>query len=106
MGRPRDDTLSQDGLLPVLKKAIDAARIAHPVDGANPAARRSLRRLIDNNADGVRSFKVLYNLGKARRDWFLEYLAHEHGLSLAVLQSPWKDNVRANGPVKGGHSDV
>lgn len=97
--------MSQDKLYPVLRDAIDAVRIAHPVLGTNAAHRRALRKLIRENADGVRSFKVLYNLGQERRDWFLELLAHELGITLAELQSPWKDDVRANGPLKGGHAD-
>jgi hypothetical protein len=105
MGRPRNDALSQEGLLAELKAAIDAVRIAHPVNGPNPAARRTLRRLIRDNQNGVQSFKVLYNLGRERRMWFLELLAHEMGLNLADLTSPWKDDFRANGPLKGGHAD-
>jgi hypothetical protein len=105
MGRPANGALSQDKLLPALKEAIDAVRIAHPVNGPNPSARRALRRLINENADGVQSFKVLYNLGKERREWFLELLAHETGASLDQLRSPWIDNNRANGPLKGGHAD-
>lgn len=103
--RPAEGELSQDQLLPELKAAIDAVRIAHPVNGPNPSARRTLRRLIRENAVGVRSFKVLYNLGRERRDWFLELLAHELKLPVADLRSPWLDDNRANGPVRGGHSD-
>ena len=105
MGRPRGGPLSQDKLLAELKTAIDAVRIAHPVNGPNPAARRTLRKLITDNPEGVRSFKVLYNLGAARRAWFLVLLANVLGLNLADLTSPWKDDFRANGPLKGGHAD-
>ncbi len=105
MGRPAHGPLSQDDLLAELKVSIDAVRIAHPVNGPNPAARRTLRKLIRDNPAGVQSFKVLYNLGKDRRNWFLELLAHEMGLSLADLRSPWKDDFRANGPLKGGFAD-
>lgn len=97
--------MSQNDLLPKLKAAIDAVRIADPVKGPNPSARRTLRRLISENASAVTSFKVGYNLGRERRDWFLEFLAHELAIPLADLQSPWLDDNRANGPVKGGHAD-
>ena len=105
MGRPRNGALSQDKLLVELKAAIDAVRIAHPINGPNPGARRTLKKLITDNLAGVQSFKVLYNLGRERRMWFLQLLAHEMGLNLADLTSPWKDDFRANGPLKGGHAD-
>lgn len=105
MGRPANGALSQDRLLPALKEAIDAVRIAHPVNGTNPAHRRALRAMIRDNREAVLSFKVLYNLGRERRDWFLELLAHELQVPLADLQSPWLDNVRANGPLRGGFRD-
>ena|SRR6188472_62675 len=103
--RPARGELPQDDLLAELKPAIDAVRIAHPVHGPNPSARRKLRRLITENPAGVRSFKVLYNLGRERGYWFMELAAHELGVEPRSIISPWKDDWRANGPLKGGHAD-
>lgn len=63
------DSMSQPELVRELKQAIDAARIADPVTGINPSARRRLRRLIRENPTSVRSFHVLYNIGRSRKDW-------------------------------------
>ena len=105
MGRPAHGPLSQDDLLVELKTAIDAVRISHPVKGPNPAARRRLKALIRDNPRGVQSFKVLYNLGRERGRWFLVLLSDELGVPISSITSPWKDDGRANGPLKGGFSD-
>jgi hypothetical protein len=63
------DTLPQDDLVPALRDAIDAVRIADPLRGPSPAARRKLRRMIRENPHGVRTPHVLHNIGKARAQW-------------------------------------
>ena len=60
------DSISQVQLVRELKDAIDAARIADPITGINPAARRRLKRLIVNNPTSIRSFHVRYNIGQER----------------------------------------
>lgn len=76
MGKRPIDTMSQVALVRELKPAIDAARIADPVSGISPTARRRLRRLIRENPRSVRSFHVLYNIGAERKAW-LEPLIHD-----------------------------
>lgn len=73
------DTISQESLVRELKPAIDAVRIADPIRGVNPAARRRLRRLISENPTSVRSFKVLYNIGQERSEWLQPLIDAELG---------------------------
>lgn len=71
------DTLPQDKLLVQLRNAIDEARIAHPINGTSPAARRRVRKLLIENPRSVRSSHVWQNLGKARREWLMPLLNGE-----------------------------
>ena len=80
--------MSQVELVRELKGAIDAARIADPITGINPSARRRLKRLITTNPTSIRSFHVLYNIGQERKDWL----------------EPLIDHVLANG--NGVHRDT
>lgn len=100
--------MSQNQLVIELKRAIDTARIAHPARGMNPAARRTLRKLIEDNQSNTFAFKVLYNLGRERRDWLLKLVEHETNQPRSAFlpaESPWLDNTRANGPLVGGFQD-
>lgn len=63
------DTLPQSELVPELRNAIDAVRIADPIRGPSPAARRRLRRLIRENPRSIRTIHVAHNVGKVRMDW-------------------------------------
>jgi len=65
----RIDTLTQDELIAELVDAIDVVRIAHPLYGSPPSARKRLRRLIKENPTSVRRPRVLHNIGKARAEW-------------------------------------
>lgn len=76
MAKQPIDTLSQVALVRELKPAIDAVRIADPVAGVHPSARKRLRRLIKENPRSVQSFHVLYNIGRERKLW-LEPLIHD-----------------------------
>lgn len=69
MAKQPIDTMSQAALVRELKPAIDAVRIADPVGGVHPSARRRLRRLIRENPTSIQSFHVLYNIGRERKQW-------------------------------------
>lgn len=96
--------IAQPELLSRLKRAIDAAMIAHPTRGTNPAARRTIRSLIRENPESALSFKVAYNLGRQRRAWLGALLREELGDERVLRDwSPWLDDTRANGPLVEGH---
>jgi hypothetical protein len=98
----------QDHVLAALQVAIDEARIADPVRGPRPHARRKIRRILRDHPEQARSFKVLYNLGRERREWLITLMEHDSGKPRDVLlghDSPWLDDTRANGPLEGGHAD-
>jgi len=73
----RKGTRSQEQLIPELKDAVDAARIADPVNGLDPLARHRLADLVQRDFDSVCSFKVQHNLGSERRDWLRSFVLHE-----------------------------
>lgn len=111
MGKPAIDTMSQKKLFTEVQTLIDSARIAHPLRGTDPAARRKLRRLIRENPTSIRSFHVFHNLGKDRREWLMAVISAELGTPMAELErwdpraDPWLDDERANGSLIGGHND-
>lgn len=101
--------MTQKQVLAELRRAIDGARVADPVNGPNPHARRRIREIVRENPEAVRSFRVMYNLGRVRREWLLDLLTHDTGQTrgeILGVDSPWLDDVRANGPVLGGHADT
>lgn len=101
-------TRTQTEVLALLRKAIDGARIADPVHGTSTHARRKIKEIAREHPEELRSFRVLYNLGRTRREWLLDLLAHETGQTrgeLLGVDSPWLDDTRANGPLAGGHGD-
>lgn len=63
------DTLPQSQLVLELRDAIDAVRIADPIRGPSPAARKRLRRLIRENPHSITTIHVSHNVGKVRMDW-------------------------------------
>lgn len=63
--------MSQHGLVPVLKQAIDRVRVyEYTQDIRLPEAIAALDALLDMNPRAAVSRHVQHNIGKARREWF------------------------------------
>lgn len=73
------DTLPQSELVPELREAIDAVRIADPLRGPSAASRRKLRRLIRENPRSIQTVHVRHNVGKVRMEWLAPLIASELG---------------------------
>lgn len=71
------DTLPQHRLVPELRDAIDAVRIADPLRGPSPAARKKLRRLIRENPHSIGTLHVRHNIGRIRAEWLDPLIAQE-----------------------------
>ncbi len=67
----RIDALPQVQLVHALRRAIDDVRITDPLRGPSPAARRRLRKLINENPHSVRAQHVHHNIGQERSEWVI-----------------------------------
>lgn len=73
----RRGTLSQAELASELREAIDAVRIADPLRGPSPAARKRLRRLIRENHAAIDTIHIHHNVGRVRMEWVAPLIAAE-----------------------------